>query len=189
MEFFYQKIAMSQFPEVEHVFSKFIHEFDRIIEIGTYTGGFTLMLHDKKRPDTELISYDINSETCQIPKKYAINLRHGNVFSEEIKNEIKEMISYDKKRVLLLCDGGNKQLEFEIFCEVLKPIDVIMTHDYAEIFDEWMEYAYKRGWTSVLESSWDGLQKIIHKNHLSKFYPHYDELKKVLWGSFIKNKL
>jgi hypothetical protein len=32
---------------------------------------------------------------------------------------------------LLLCEGGNKRLEFQVFHKYLKNGDVIMAHDYA----------------------------------------------------------
>lgn len=102
--------------------------FARIIEIGTDYGGLTNLLADLPISDNiEIHTFDISDKRF-IAHNSKITFHHNNVF--EIEQQIGDMIS-DEGRTLLLCDGGNKRLEFQVFHKYLKNGDVIMAHDYA----------------------------------------------------------
>ena len=185
MGFKIEGISAAQHPDIAEPFLKIINDFDRIIEIGTWAGGLTLFLYKNKPTQCELISYDIDISLNEVPRKYNIDFRIGNCFSEETHNEIKQLIEDKSKRVLLLCDGGNKMKEVETFCKYLKSTDVIMCHDYIENWDEWIQYAKPIIWEGLIESFYDKLLPTIEKYNLKK-YKYYDNFKAIFWGSFIK---
>lgn len=118
---------------VEKAFNKLYSEtqdypFSRIIEIGTDFGGLTNLLADHKiSDDINVYTFDINS-TRFISHNDKIIFSNKDVFS--IENEIANLIN-SEGRTLLLCDGGNKKKEFEVFHKYLKREDIIMAHDYA----------------------------------------------------------
>jgi FkbM family methyltransferase len=178
-------ISAAQHPDIVKPFLKIINNFDRIIEIGTWKGALTLFLYKNKQKDCELISYEIDPSIIEIPKIYNIDVRIGDCFSEKTHNEIKELIENTNKKVLLLCDGGNKIKEFETFCKYLKPDDVIMSHDYADNFEDWLKHTNPINWIAALQSSYDAFLNIINENNLEK-YKYYDDFKAVLWGAFTK---
>lgn len=99
---------------------------DRILEIGTGGGGFTLMLRHLL-PDTPIRSYDILDRTY-----YSI-LRQAGVDVRVSADQWEKSDEYigGPGRTLILCDGGNKIREFCTLAPQLKPGDVIMAHDYA----------------------------------------------------------
>ena len=86
--------------------------------------------------------------------------------------------------MLLLCDGGNKNREFNLFSNYLKKNDVIMCHDYSESNADFLIMKNNAGWGHPSESHLNAIQKSIDGNNLSKFY--YEEFKAVIWGAFKK---
>ena len=60
----YHRSAQSQF--VVDVFPKVLKNFELIIEIGTFTGAFTLWLSENKSDNCKIISYDINPDYCEV---------------------------------------------------------------------------------------------------------------------------
>lgn len=122
---------------VENAFNELSKQQDeplaRIIEIGTDYGGLTNLLASLE------ISKNINIHTFDIcDSKFVsfdnkIIFHHKDVFS--IEGEIGRMIK-SNGRTLLLCDGGNKKKEFEVFYKYLKTNDIIMAHDYAPTPEE-----------------------------------------------------
>lgn len=102
--------------------------FQRIIEIGTDYGGLTNLLADHAiSQGIDIYTYDINPNRF-VSHNDKIKFFNTDVFL--IEDEIAELIG-SKGKTLLLCDGGNKRKEFEVFHKYLKSGDVIMAHDYA----------------------------------------------------------
>mgnify|MGYP003646616649 CR=1 FL=1 len=102
--------------------------FQRIIEIGTDYGGLTNLLADHSISEgIDIYTYDINPNRF-VSHNDKIKFFNTDVFL--IEDEIAELIG-SKGKTLLLCDGGNKRKEFEVFHKYLKSGDVIMAHDYA----------------------------------------------------------
>ena len=182
----FEGIYAGQTHGIQEKFKKILNEFDRIIEIGTHAGGLTLFLHKNKQSDCDLISYDIDSTLNQVSKHINIDFRIGDCFSEKTSNEIKNLILDKNKRVLLLCDGGDKNREFNTFSEFLKYNDVIMCHDYSDTIEEFNQIKETIGWVSAPESNLDAISASVNKYGLSKY--HYNDFKSVLWGAFIKVK-
>ena len=178
-------IQIAQHPDFAEKFKMIIAGFDRIIEIGTWAGGLTVWLHKNKPKDCDLISYDIDESLNEVPKgKYPIDFRIGDCFSGFYHEEIKSLIQ-DSKRVLLLCDGGHKNEEVKTFCQYLKEDDVIMCHDYADNWEDWLSHRDAVDWPGAIESSLDALAPTLVRNDLSK-YSYYDEFKSIFWGSFTR---
>ena len=182
----FEGVHLGQTPEVENYFKNLVTYFDRIIEIGTYAGGLSLLMYRYKLENTELISYDINSEFNTVNKSIPIDFRIGDVFEENVRNEIISLITEKDKRILLICDGGNKNEEFNLFSKYLKLGDVIMIHDFKESDDDFDIVKNNCGWVYPPESSLEKIQQSINENYLIPF--NYDKAKSIIWGSFMKNK-
>lgn len=112
-------------------------DFERIIEIGTADGGFTFFLHDTF-PDKIIDTYDIvpSKERNTMFLHNLPNVRPYviNVFDENyniIDNNLLEVL-HNTKKLLIMCDGGNKTEEVKAFAKHLKVDDYLMWHDYAE---------------------------------------------------------
>lgn len=187
---YYDEIQVSQVLGVYMLFSpEFLCRFDTIIEIGTYNGGFTLYLNDAKRSDTKLVSYDID-ETLNTAKNLEaakdIDFRIESCFSKKAKNDIISMIGEDK-RVLLLCDGGNKTLEFNTFSKYLKSGDVIGIHDFKRDEEYYKFCTNYWQWPYGAESSLDDIQTSIKKFKLKEYTgtlaPFY------FWGLYEKENV
>lgn len=177
-------VQSGQSKEVEPPFLKIIKEFDTIIEIGTFTGAFTKWLYTFKREDCELITFDITDENFKfhnnLNSKFKLVIK--DCFSDKGKNLIINKIM-NGGRTLLLCDGGNKNKEFNLFSKYLKREDVIMLHDYQEDSISYSAIQSELNWRYVAESSYREIEYSIKMNNLKK-HLFYDEFKRVLWGSF-----
>lgn len=174
----------AQSKNIVDVFPQFVKDFDTIIEIGTFTGAFTYYLSTISKEDCKIYSWDINEsyrEIHNIPKTEFIL---DNCFSPSSINRIDSIIKTGD-RVLFLCDGGDKELEFSLFSSYLKSGDVIMLHDYAETEQEYEMIKKDIEWPTPSESHLSYIKKYIDYNNLTPYY--YDELKKVMWGSWVKS--
>lgn len=122
------------YPAFEKLFAQ--ENIVRVLEIGTATGGFIRAVRDLT--DAEIITYDI------LETKHKATLEENNI-SVNVKSvfddfdNVEDYIS-GKGQVLVLCDGGNKIKEFEVFSRMLKSGDIIMAHDYSR--DENLYQAY-----------------------------------------------
>jgi 23S rRNA U2552 (ribose-2'-O)-methylase RlmE/FtsJ len=141
--------AMQHF-DYEEVFTKFLqeHQFDRVLEIGTASGGMTLFLRDAL-PNAQILSYDINEVSWYSNiRQHDIDIRVQDIFDKNIQtltNTANIIDDYalnfikNAKKLLVLCDGGNKIGEFNCIAKYLKSGDFIMAHDYSyskEYFEE-----------------------------------------------------
>lgn len=182
----YRDIWLAQVPSTLEFLNKVIQEnnFAHIIEIGTNRGGLSIWLNDNKNPSTKFTTFDITAEHIQFsPSKEGIDFRVGDCFSsayEDIKNLIKQ-----EGQVLLLCDGGNKNSEFNIFSEFLKSNDVIMCHDYIHDYETYRNVQLKYNWQTPPESSYEIIKMYVEFYSLNPYL--YDEGKNSIWGSFKKS--
>lgn len=122
------------YPAFEKLFAQ--ENIVRVLEIGTATGGFIRAVRDLT--DAEIITYDV------LETKHKATLEENNI-SVNVKSvfddfdNVEDYIS-GKGQVLVLCDGGNKIKEFDVFSKLLKSGDIIMAHDYSR--DEELYQAY-----------------------------------------------
>lgn len=108
-----------------------VHPPARIVELGTYGGGFTVAIgvhahligarvvtFDRARPDERLAA---------LARFLGIEFRLGDIWDaqESIGRLIEQPgVTY------VLCDGGDKKRELATFARYLKPGDVVAAHDY-----------------------------------------------------------
>jgi len=196
----YRGLATEQNPNIIYPFDKLISEIKplRIIEIGTFAGGLTLILRtildNNNLEDSHIITYDVHSPTYLLPIiknvtniiSYTKNLfdeTYSNFANEQNKNEIVSFIQ-EQGITLLLCDGGCKKCEFNILSNHLKPNDIIMAHDYApnaEYFKLYMENKIWN-WHEIQDSD---INESI-KNYNLKPYMR-EEFLNVAWACFKKS--
>jgi hypothetical protein len=168
----------------------------RILEIGTATGGLTLLLREllnaNELKNTILRTYDVYepkylmyhlSDECVIDIRVkSVFNEHYNDFSEEGKNEINDFINQSGV-TLVLCDGGNKINEFKLISPLLKSGDVIMAHDYSyskEVFEERVNNKIWN-WCEITNSD---IEDTVIKNNLESFME--DEFNNIVWTCKIK---
>jgi hypothetical protein len=124
------------YPAFEKLFAQ--ENIVRVLEIGTATGGFIRAVRDLT--DAEIITYDVlETKHKAVLEENNISVNIKSVFDDY--ETVEDYIS-GKGQVLVLCDGGNKIKEFDVFSKMLKSGDIIMAHDYS--YDEAMYRAYIR---------------------------------------------
>lgn len=181
----YRNIWLAQVPSTLDFLTQVIKEnnFKHIIEIGTNRGGLSIWINDNKDKNTNFTTFDITAEHLQFsPTKESIDFRIGNCFSSAY-NDIKNLIQQEGQ-ILLLCDGGNKNSEFNIFSEFLKPKDIIMCHDYVHDEQTYIEVQKKYNWQTPPESFYEEIKNNVELYSLSPYL--YEEGKNSIWGSFKK---
>lgn len=122
------------YPAFEKLFAQ--ENIVRVLEIGTATGGFIRAVRDLT--NAEIITYDV------IETKHKSTLEENNILVNvksvfDDFDTVEDYISAEGQ-VLVLCDGGNKIKEFDVFSRLLKSGDIIMAHDYS--YDENLYQAY-----------------------------------------------
>lgn len=105
---------------------------DRIIEIGTQRGGLTLYLALwGLRLGVPVYTFDIEPllyrEVDHVLAKMGVQTYDMDVFSEAGVEEIRALA---KTPTYLVCDGGDKEREFETFAPMLPTGSVISVHDW-----------------------------------------------------------
>lgn len=175
-------VIAAQTPKIEAEFKSIINDFDLIVEIGFDRGALSLWLYRNKNKDTKLVAYDISFGGKEIHDEN-IDFRQGDCFNESVINEIKTMIE-ESKKALILCDGGAKEREFDLYSKFLRSGDVIMLHDYAHNYADYNLICSNLGWNTAAESHFENIQNAIETNNLIPY--KYDAFKAVLWGSFTK---
>ena len=128
------------YPAFEKLFAQ--ENIVRVLEIGTATGGFIRAVRDLT--NAEIVTYDIK-ET-----KHKATLEENNI-TVKVQSAfddfdfIEQYISAENQ-VLVICDGGNKPKEFEVFSRLLKPGDIIMAHDYSRDEELYRVYIKHNVW-------------------------------------------
>ena len=183
---YYKGIEVSQVIGALYVLnSGFFSQFDTIVEIGSYFGGLSLWINDRKRADTLFVSYDIDISLNQAIKTGVdINFRVKDCFSAEGKKEIIEFIQRPGK-TLLICDGGNKNQEFIYYSEFLKKDDVIILHDFSKDEESFKYFGNYWQWPYGDESQYQVIEGAI-KEHELRQVDNYNDLLAVFWGAYIK---
>lgn len=182
---YYNEIQISQVLGIYFIFNKdYFSNFENIIEIGSYNGGLSSYIFDSKKENTLFISYDIAPEINDAAKyRNDIDFRIGDCFEEKSMREIIDLINKPGK-TLLICDGGNKTKEFNLFSKYLKKDDVIILHDYKHDDDSWNKMAEYWQWPYGNETSFDEIKDAIKENNLKEF--RNKEFNFMAWGSYIK---
>ncbi len=128
----YWGVTLKQVSGVLETFDLFFkkEKFDQIIEIGTGNGAFTLFIaNHASKMGASVITFDIKDPEPSI--KEELKKLNVEVVKQDINEniEIEEKIKYDG-RCLILNDGGLKVPQFVRFAKLIKPNDILLTHDY-----------------------------------------------------------
>lgn len=191
--FAYGYLFMSQHRDAPRVFKEFLSIVrpSRILEIGTFHGGLTLLLRDildeLQLYDSIIRTYDINEQEFLKPlvtdRKVEVftqnlfNNDYSDWLDENSKEEIKNFINQDGI-TLIMCDGGCKKCEFNLIAPFLKKQDIIMTHDYApnnEYFEQHMKDKIWN-WHEIQDSD---IIEVSQQYHLESF--HQEMMQKIAW--------
>jgi hypothetical protein len=168
-------VAAQQRPEAFDFFTKFFneHTFDRVIEIGTAHGGLTFWL--RKFTGLPVVTYDIVEKPLYpVLREAGVDVRIKNVLNPANAAEIAADLQRPG-RVLLLCDGGAKSVEFNTFAGFLKDNDCIMAHDYSR--DE-STYAHTQTLWPWWELRWSDIEAASERYGLQQIVP---ESEAVVW--------
>ncbi len=124
-----------------------IHPPTRIVEIGTYNGGFTIALGvHAHRIGARVVTYDVtkapDEDFAGLAAFLGIEFRTRSVWDAQA--EIFALIA-SPGVTYVLCDGGDKRRELATFAAACKPGDVIAAHDYhvADSQNAWW------GWSEI----------------------------------------
>ena len=194
--FIYRNLTTMQHPSIEEKFLKLITTLKptKVLEIGTSSGGLTLMLRDildnNGLESTRLVSYDVNDPKYlrhYLDEGANIELKIENIFNnayDKLENgqEVIDLIS-SEGTTLVLCDGGSKKNEFRILSDYLKIGDVIMAHDYAPNEEYFQEHIHGKIW-NWLEIQDSDINDACLKNNLVPYMD--DDFKQVVWVCKIK---
>lgn len=165
------------YPAFEKLFAQ--ENIVRVIEIGTATGGFIRAVRDLT--NAEIITYDV------IETKHKVTLEENNISVNvqsvfEDYDAVEDYISR-KGQTLVLCDGGNKIKEFEVFSRILKSGDIIMAHDYS--YDDVLYQAYiKNHVWRWCEIQYKDIALSVSQNNLEPYMT--DEFQEAVWTCWKK---
>lgn len=194
----YGYLFMSQNPFAQQVFTALLKEIRpvRILEIGTFHGGLTLMLRDildsLNLNDNIIRTYDINDQEFLKPlvKDKKIEVLTVNLFNDTYSDFINDnskqsLLDFIQQSgtTLVLCDGGCKKCEFNLISPLLKKQDIIMAHDYAPNGDYFNKYVKNKVW------DWLEIQDIDIENSVlaNSLLPYEQELaQKAAWCCKVK---
>jgi hypothetical protein len=202
--FYYKTVGVAQHMGVINAFLNLFQlvKPERVIEIGTSAGGLTLIMRDLlnllKLHATELYTYDIPADYYDrsvLDKKIAggINIKSylHNIFNADFSDLNLEnkpnLVSLVQSAgpTIVVCDGGHKPQEFNIFADLIKPGDVVMAHDYApnpQVFE--MQYKGKIWeWMEVQDRD---IEAAIARNKLVPLLPEI--FNNVAWTCHVKSQ-
>lgn len=192
--FNYKNIPIQQHAEIKTPFNELLKSIKpkQILEIGTASGGLTLMLRDTLNElglnDTIIRSYDVEQKhflNQHIQQGLEVIIK--NVFNSEYTEliELDEINSFINREgaTVVLCDGGNKINEFKMLSGLLKLGDVIMAHDYCANEDTFNADFKNKIW-NWLEIQDSDIEEAVEKNKLKPFMA--TDFAKVVWVCKIK---
>ncbi len=167
-----------------------------ILEIGTASGGLSLMIRDILNElglyNSNLITYDVNNPEYlygHLNNEIKIDIRVKNIFNHPYsdivdKEEIEEIFNTDGP-IIVFCDGGSKKNEFNILSKYLRPGDVILAHDYAKNEEFLLENLHGKIW-DWLEITDNDIQDCVKRENLVSYLQ--DEFTNVVWVCKMKEK-
>ena len=206
---------MQQTPNAVLSINRLLNDnnFRRIIEIGTHDAGLSIFLAlycnlSKRLPQlNSSVGYKART-TMKTPRDFftfdvvmrdesmtdLVQRLGGHAIIQDVFDPlcISGVGSLIKKegQSLLICDGGNKKREFEVYSPILKQGDIIMAHDYARdatSFEKVKNRGIWHGW----ETKWEGepsgdfgLKDVCEANHIEQI--HADEFDDSVWFVGVK---
>lgn len=191
--FAYGYLFMSQHRDAPRVFKEFLSIVrpSRILEIGTFHGGLTLMLRDIMDKigliNNPIRTYDINEQEFLKPlvidrkvEVYTKNLFNNTYSDWNSNNDQQEINDYINRNgiTMVLCDGGCKRCEFNLIAPFLKKQDIIMAHDYARNNEYFEQHMKDKIW------NWHEIQEediitVCNKYNLQSY--HQNLMQSIAW--------
>ena len=177
----YKGIFTQQNKNFYPAFEKLIAQENivRVLEIGTATGGFIRAVRDLT--DAEIITYDV------LETKHKTSLEENNI-SVNVKSVFEDYENVEdyisgKGQVLVLCDGGNKIKEFDVFSKLLKSGDIIMAHDYSRDEELYQAYIKNHVWRWC-EIQYKDIAMAVETNNLEPVLT--EEFQEAVWTCWKK---
>lgn len=168
------KHVIQQVENIKEFFEPFLKEekFDTIIEIGTSFGGLTYLIDDIVKEND--LPHNIHTFDLDFKDYVSDSLIKRNCIyhilderDEKFKETVISLL-INSGKCLLLCDGGNKIEEFNLYSKFLKSKDIIMAHDFCENKKEFEEVFEGKIW-NWFEIGLDDIEQSIIKNKLTKY--------------------
>lgn len=169
--------VLSQMDNIIDYFEKFLikEQFDVLVEIGTYKGGLTILLDEIKQShklktaihtlDVTIWDEQVFISTQEAFANRKIVFKKIDIFSKAGIKYVSTLLKDSKKKVCVMCDGGNKIEEFKIFSKMLKQGDFIMAHDYHHNCTEERSKHYDCSW-SWQEILYTDIEESVKENKL-----------------------
>ena len=183
--FLYKGCQVRQPQEVSMVMMYFLGHVQpaQVLEIGTFTGGLTLILRDTLDllglDTVPLRTYDIMTSAQgfldQHPNRENIDFIVKNMWSDfkelDDPSELEEFIQRDGPTIVL-CDGGNKPREFRTIAPLLKDGDYILGHDYAPNDEYFNKHVKNKIW-NWCELDDTHVMPVVEENGLILKWPEF----------------
>lgn len=186
-DFKYKGIPVQQNPLAFQEFENFFNQekFDYVIEIGTSYGGLSLFLYEQSLVHKfKFITYDIS--TVRVEAKWQdpvpFDFRVEDCFSDKTKADIIKILK--SKKCLVLCDGGDKPKEFNLFGEFLSKGSYIMGHDYSPNRNYFDEITKRKVW-KWFEIQDSDVKEVMDAYNIKKS-DYFEKFRDVAWISCIK---
>jgi cephalosporin hydroxylase len=194
--FVYKGLTIMQHPNIESTFENLLSELkpSKVLEIGTSSGGLTLMIRDILDriglESSKLVTYDVYDPQYlrhHVENGAKIDIRVENIFNHQysdLKNgqEITDFIS-SEGTTLVLCDGGSKKNEFRIISPLLKSGDVIMAHDYCPNSNYFETNMKNKVW-NWMEIQDSDIEDTVSSENLKPYM--FEEFLEVAWVCKVK---
>lgn len=193
--FVYKGLVVSQHKQVGMAFENLFKTVKprRILEIGTFHGGLTVLLRDSldnnQLTSCVLRTYDVNDAKFLdhfIKEGYKIEKITKSLFDHSYTSlscleEVRDFIQLDGTTIVL-CDGGSKKNEFKLLSDLLKSGDIIMAHDYAKNSEYFTKEVLNKiwNWHEIQDSD---ISESVEKNGLIHYMPEFEN---VAWVCMIK---
>lgn len=161
--FYYRDVRVEQHKNIFKALDALakLEKPKQIIEIGASKGGFTKILDDHEiSENAEIYSFELNDFNPNATYTQKVSRIKGNCF--DLENDIASIIEKEGT-TLVFCDGGNKNLEINVFAKYLKIGDLIFGHDYAPTYQYWFENLKDKIWD--WHETWDSAIEETCKNY------------------------
>ena len=170
------------------------YNFDTIIELGTHDGGLSTLFalycygsnrkataghenepslyknnhHNKSPKQFHTFDYVLRDiPRTDFLKSLGANFQQLDFLTSQENIEYIGNLIKNGGSTLVLCDGGNKPREFELFSPFLKTGDMIMSHDWAYDKNEF-EKVKQRGIWYGLETEWVQIKDSCEKYNIEQ---------------------
>ena len=148
-------LKMQQVDGVDEPFRKLFFNTRpaRVLEIGTGSGAFAVMLREvldevHALRKTQLTTVDVKPRR-RFHEWERIEAHTFDCFTNEKKQNLRKKLRDQitgEGVTLVLCDGGDKLAEFQAVAKLLKPGDIVGVHDYAESLEDFKERVKGKIW-------------------------------------------